>query len=173
VLRFLRDTLLQRDGTYVTTFFDLYGLPGDFFGGRMAHGTPDPMQRCRIVEAALTEAVVKESGCRAERFFPHIQPFEFEALLFSGVASFGAVERGWHSHLETLQKARESAETPEHINDGPQTHPSARLKTLVPKYRKPFHGSRIAQSIGLERIRAECHHFNDWMTRIEALTPLG
>lgn len=172
VLRFLRETLLQRDGTYLTTFFDLYRLRGDFFGVQTAHGKADPLQRCRIIEAALTEALVKDSACRAERIFPHIQPFEFEALLFSDVSSFGVVEGAWHSYLDPLQRARDAAETPEHINDGPQTHPSARLKPLVPKYRKPFHGSRIAQSIGLARIRAECHHFNDWMTRIESLKPL-
>ncbi len=29
ILRFLRDTLRQQRDTYVTTFFDLYGLPSD------------------------------------------------------------------------------------------------------------------------------------------------
>ena len=32
VLRFLRNTLRERRNTYVTTFFDLYGLPSDFPG---------------------------------------------------------------------------------------------------------------------------------------------
>ena len=33
VLRFLGNTLRQRQDTYVTTFFDLYGLPSDFPDG--------------------------------------------------------------------------------------------------------------------------------------------
>ena len=32
VLRFLRNTLRERQDTYVTTFFDLYALPSDFPG---------------------------------------------------------------------------------------------------------------------------------------------
>ena len=64
--------------------------------------------------------------------------------------------------------------SPEHINDGINTHPSARLaKILKPSYDKPFHGSAVAQRIGLERIRAECRHFDAWLTRIERLSPLG
>jgi hypothetical protein len=60
-----------------------------------------------------------------------------------------------------------------YINDGPDTHPSARLTTLLqPRYKKPLHGSRIAASIGLARIREECRHFDAWLSKIESLQPL-
>ena len=75
--------------------------------------------------------------------------------------------------IETSEHGRGGALTREHINDGRHTHPSIRLKTtLEPRYVKPLHGSKIAKAIGVERIRAECHHFNDWMNRIESLKPL-
>jgi hypothetical protein len=173
VLRFLRNTLRQRGDTYVTTFFDLYRLSADFPGVAAARLKTDPLQRCHMIEEGLAEAAIRESGCRADRFFPHIQPFEFEALLFSDVVTFGSVQSEWRRFVDELQLAREGADTPEHINGGADTHPSVRLKTLLqPKYIKPLHGSRIATSIGLARIRTECRHFDSWLTRIESIKPL-
>lgn len=172
VLHALRNTLLERGGTYVTTFFDLYGLRRDFYGMQRAHPSRDPLRKCKIIEEALAEAVVRESGCRPERFFPHIQPFEFEALLFSEVSSFGIVTPEWRPYLKELRKARDRSPSPEHINDGRLTHPSARLTVLKPRYVKPLHGSQIAASIGVATIRSECRHFGEWMTRLESLTPI-
>lgn len=172
VLRAVRNMLRQDRGIYVTTFFDLYGLRRDFFGVRSADSSQDPLQRCKIVEDTLADAVVKESGCRRERFFPHIQPYEFEALLFSKVSSFENVNPQWRRYIDELKRARDRVDSPEHINDGPRTHPSARLEALAPKYDKHLDGSRIAATIGIARIRSECRHFDAWMTRIEALKPL-
>ena len=59
------------------------------------------------------------------------------------------------------------------IDDGPDTHPSVRLRQLRPKYKKVAHGVAVASCIGLHRIRSECRHFNDWLTRIEALPALA
>ena len=72
------------------------------------------------------------------------------------------------------QDVRESATSPEHINDGRDTHPSARLNTLLhsTKYRKVLHGSAVSARIGVERIRAECRHFGEWLRHIEGLPPL-
>jgi hypothetical protein len=173
VLRFLRNTLRERGDTYVTTFFDLYGLRAGFPGVDASHAETDPLSQCRVIENALAEAAVQVSGSRADRFFAHIQPYEFEALLFSDVSTFGLIQTDWRRFIGELQSARESVETPEHINDGPNTHPSVRLKTLLqPKYVKPLHGSRIAISIGLARIREQCRHFDRWLTHIESLKPL-
>jgi hypothetical protein len=173
VLTFLRNTLRERSDTYVTTFFDLYGLRAGFPGVDAARAEIDPLSQCRLIEKALADAAIQLSGSRADRFFAHIQPYEFEALLFSDVSAFGTIQAGWRGYVRNLQLARDSAETPEHINDGPTTHPSVRLKALLqPKYIKPLHGSRIAISIGLARIREQCRHFDRWLTRIESLKPL-
>jgi hypothetical protein len=173
VIRVLRNTLRESGRTYVTTFFDLYGLRPGFPGLEAARGRNDPLQKSRLIEDALAEAVIEASDCRADRFVPHIQPYEFEALLFSDVPAILQLEPEWRRFERDLSQARESADTPEHINDGPTTHPSARLATLLqPRYKKPLHGSRIAAAIGLARIRAECRHFDAWLTRIESLQPL-
>ena len=70
---------------------------------------------------------------------------------------------------------RESVATPEHINDGATTHPSARLGRVLtqPGYDKRLDGPTVASLIGLGRIRAECRHFAQWLGRMEALPPLG
>lgn len=122
----------------------------------------------------LASVVAAESGCRPDRFIAHIQPYEFEALLFSDVSQFGAVQSDWMRFVATLQQARDGALSPEHINDGPETHPSARLEQLLqPSYDKPLHGSRVAERIGIDRMRAECRHFDAWLARIESLPPWG
>lgn len=174
VLKFLRNTLRERGDTFVTTLFDLYGLPTDLPGVNTYRTEINPLRRCVRIEDSLNHATVEISGCRADRFFAHIQPHEFEALLFSDVSRFGEARGDWKKYVRELEQARAAAATPEHINDGTETHPSARLKTLLnPKYDKILYGSGIATLIGLPRIRSECRHFNEWLARIESLKPLG
>ena len=170
VLRFLRFTLKEREDTYVTTLFDLYGLPADFPG--LGTAADDPLTRSEQIETALHETVVREARCRPERFVPHIQPYEFEALLFADPTAFGRTEPGWRRHTDELTAISENARSPEHINDGAETHPSARLLQRLHGYKKVTHGVGVAGRIGIERIRAECRHFDAWFARIEALTPL-
>ena len=172
VLRYLRNTLRKRQDTYVTTFFDLYALPPDFPGQVEATTHPDPLDRARKIETGFCKEVIERTECRPERFFPHIQPYEFEALLFSDTTQFAETVPGWKNFTEQLKADRQSAPTPEHINDGPDTHPSARLKQLRPRYNKVRHGMAVSSRIGIDRIRRECKHFNSWLTRMETLPPL-
>ena len=172
VLRFLRNTLRERVDVYVTTFFDLYGLPADFPGWSRAVSV-NPEDRAAAVETELHAAVVREVECRPDRFLPHIQPYEFESLLFSDPSRFATVEPAWQPFVGALEKVRRSARTPEHVNDGPDTHPSARLARLRrPRYKKVQHGTAISAKIGIDRIRAECRHFDRWLGRMEALPGL-
>ncbi|MCY4611601.1 MAG: DUF4276 family protein [Gammaproteobacteria bacterium] len=174
VLRSLRSLLRGRKDTYVTTLFDLYGLPSDFPGRAESALRRDPLDRAAAIEAEFRRVVVQAAECRADRFFPHIQPYEFEALLFSDATKIAETEDMWSGHSEEMQRARRGAQSPEHIDDGPATHPSARLKSLShPPYNKVVHGIAIARRVGLDRIRAECHHFNEWLTRLENLSPIG
>jgi hypothetical protein len=173
VLRFLRNTLRERTDTYVTTLFDLYGLRPDFPGITDAAGQVDPITRCAAIEQKFAEEVVALSACRADRFIAYIQPYEFEALLFSDVSRFAETQSEWARFTAALQAVHDDALTPEHINDGQETHPSARLKRLLePSYQKPLHGSGIARRIGVTQIRNECKHFDSWLKRLECLQPL-
>ena len=172
VLLFLRNTLLEQANTYVTTFFDLYRLPSKFPGVSESSGYSDPIQRAKEIEAAFHTAVIEKTKCRPDRFLPHIQPYEFEALLYSDVSKFEEAEPQWRTHTDELRSALQSAGSPEHINDGDHTHPSARLKRLIPRYKKVSDGIRVSQKIGISRIRDECRHFDEWLQRLETLPPL-
>jgi hypothetical protein len=172
VRRFLRNTLRERSTTYVITFFDLYALDTDFPGADEARRIADPLARAAHLERCLCEAVVAEAGCRADRFLPHLQPHEFEALVLTDVEALAEVEPRWHKQLEPCRQARTAAKSPEHINDGVDTHPSARLRGLRPRYEKVLHGVALIERIGLDRIRSECAHFGAWLSRLEALAPL-
>ena len=111
----------------------------------------DPLQRATAIEGSLHEEVVQIAECRSGRFLPHIQPQEFEALLFSNTSQLVRERPEWARWAEELAAVRKRAASPEHINDGPETHPSARLERL-PGYRKVRHGTAVAKRIGLERI---------------------
>lgn len=174
VLRHLRNTLRERPDTYVTTLFDLYGLPANFPGQPATATQGDPVARATEIEAGFHETVVRHTGCRPERFLPHVQPYEFESLLLSDPAAFAVAEPEWQAFAGELATVRQAAISPEHINDGPDTHPSARLQRLVrPRYQKVTHGTIISARIGLHRMRAECRHFDQWLGRLEQLSPLS
>ena len=168
VRRYLRNTLRESTDTYVTTFFDLYGLPSSFPGQDSAK-RGDSIAQARHIEYELRAQVIAQAGCHQDRFVPHIQPYEFEALLFSDITAFEATESAWGEWAHELQEARAHARGPEHINDGANTHPSALLRRLKPKYRKVAHGVAVSSCAGLTRIRVECRHFGCWLSWLESL----
>lgn len=168
------DTLKMSSAPILSTFLDLYGLRTNFPGFDKAGKIVDIHARVAHLEAALHEAIVAESGCRPERFFPHIQPFEFEGLLFSDVAGLCAVKPGWGRFRGELAKIRQGFESPEHINDSYETKPSKRLEdVLLPKYSKTRHGPDAAKKITLAVMERECIHFRAWMERLRGLAGNG
>jgi hypothetical protein len=170
-----RDILrhLKHDsGSIVTTMVDYYGLPKEGGGAWLGRATArgDAAQKASTVEAALHEDVVAHMGDRIDsrRFLPFIVMHEFEGLLFSGCSAFGRV-LGDQSLDQTLGTIRSQFQTPEEINDSPQTAPSKRIMAAIPRYQKPLFGNVIALEIGLQTIRTECPHFNGWLTKLESL----
>lgn len=167
-----RDILRWLSGdqsAYLTTMFDLYKLPRDFPGLKQAGDIRDPYEKVRILESDLAEDI------ESRRFIPYIQLHEFEGLLFSDVHAIDAVLRTHYgrSQLTMLQEIRAQFRTPEEINDDENTAPSKRLKTLYPAYDKVAFGPRIAQRIGLNVLRQECPHFDEWLSRLETSTDLS
>ena len=99
-------------------------------------------------------------------------PSEFIRLGGSYTSHFAREQPEWEQPAEELAAARRAAASPEHINDGRDTHPSARLARLA-GYDKVRDGPALAERIGLDRIRRECAHFGEWLTRLESLPVLG
>lgn len=143
----------------ITTLLDLYGF------GRAGGRDKDAL------EAAILDATARQiPDLRADRVVPHVQRYEFEALLFSDVDAFEWVQNGWSDQTQAkLQSIRDQYATPEDINDSPQTAPSKRIMSVFSggQYGKVAHGPLIAEAIGVPRIRAECPGFDAWVTRLE------
>lgn len=124
------------------------------------------MQRVNCLEKAF------KNDIKHEKFLPYIQLFEFEGLLFSDVQAIDeciTLTLDAPSQLKKLHQIRNQYPTPEYINDGENTAPSKRLGALYPYYDKVLHGSLISEAIGLNKLRQECPHFDQWVSRLEHL----
>ena len=97
-------------------------------------------------------------------FFLH----EFEAMMFVRPDELANTTNSIQV-LKKLQDIKDTYSSPEEINDHPDTAPSRRIKKLIPSYRKTADGISIIQKIGINAIRVECPHFNEWLTKLESL----
>ncbi len=145
----------------VTTMLDYYRLPSDFPGmdSRLALGTP--IQRVRHVEEAIGKHFDSPPN-----FLPFLALHEFEAWLFSSPTELPRALTDARKQKE-FESIRAGVTTPEEINERPEFAPSKRIANLFPAYKKTLHGPTVAARIGLDQIRKECPHFNDWMNRVE------
>lgn len=160
--RDLRNLLQDSAVAAVTTMIDFYGLPRDF-PGRSTLPITSCWERVQHLEQALL------SDLDDPRLIPYLSLHEFEALLFVGPLELGGVVKGDKSLEDKLTRVVGRVSSPEEINDGRDTHPSARLTKLAPAYRKALHGPLAATRIGLDRIRRACPHFDQWVAKLEAL----
>ena len=102
------------------------------------------------------------------RIYPYVQRYEFEGLLFSHTNAFVCLDVPEET-LSELSSIRSQFTTPEDINDNADTAPSKRIEKLIPTYDKSLSGPLVALEIGLDKIRAECPRFNEWLIRLETL----
>lgn len=154
--------LKDKKATAVTTLYDLYHLPRDFPGQ-----STRPKKDGRAKALHLEKAFQDDIGSR--HFWPHLQVHEFEAFLFVDPARTASLFAGMADLAEQLQKIRKKFPTPEDINDNPATAPSKRILSIYPRYEKPLYGTMVALEVGLDAIRAECPHFDEWVTWLESL----
>lgn len=151
----------------ITTMFDLYALPDDFPGYESAKVLRDPYSRIASLEAAFAKEI------NDVRFIPYIQLHEFEALLFCGIEYLEKYYPGCSKRCEQLRKDLSKAGNPELINSSPETAPSKRIiraiegdKKKYYNYNKPATGKDVTKNIGIEQLRAECRHFNEWIEKL-------
>ena len=164
--------LLKSDpSACVTTFFDCYGLAGDWPGreGLPAGATTD--RKKAAVEADLSAAVAERLGAvDPRRFRPYAQMHEFEGLLFSDPSRLASALQLPAAGAAALVTARAGVPTPEDLNDGTATAPSKRIIACHPAYerQKTIAGPIAALEVGVGRMRAECPRFADWLRWIES-----
>lgn len=165
VKRYIERLLKQEHDTYVTTFFDLYALDNKFPKIKESRLIDNLYEKVEFLEKVFVENIVYDDHFK-NRFLPHIQPYEFEGLLFSDVAKLIEIDSDWDSNLvEKLQIIRNQFETPEHINDSIDTSPSHRLQSLL-KYQKTLHGPLAIENIGIDKVLTECKHFEQWYNKL-------
>lgn len=169
-----RDILnhLREDGGCVSALMvDFYGMPAEgtkAWPGRAEAGSAPFAGKVAAVTSALSDDIASAMGhgFKKTRFVPGVVIHEFEALLFSD-CNVLADCLGGDGLAAGLQHIRDSFRTPEEINDSPVTAPSKRISALVPSYQKPINGVIAALEIGLDRIRAECQNFSEWVSGLE------
>lgn len=146
----------------VTTMMDYYGLPADFPG----LGSLPRERSCYERVKHLEEAFRQDIGHRM--FLPYLSLHEFEALLLVAPEEIEKASPGKPGAARLIAEVARVG-SPEEVNDGPETHPSARIRQAVPTFQKRLHGPVVASRIGLEAIRKRCPHFDEWLHRLENL----
>jgi hypothetical protein len=154
-------------GAIATTMVDYYGLPDSWPGRTKAKSAPT-LEKPKVIEKAIHEDLSSTmgSGFNAGRFIPYVVMHEFEGLLFSDCFAF-AKAIGQEELQYKFQSIRDQFNTPEEINDSPQSAPSKRVNALMPNYEKPLHGILAALGIGLGAICKQCPHFRCWLAKLE------
>lgn len=162
----------KKDGEYdrhiFTTMFDLYALPDDFPGYEDAQAIRDPYGRVNALEMAFAENI------NDSRFIPYIQLHEFEALLFCGIDHIAKLYPDCKKRCEQLKEDLQSAAgNPELINNSPETAPSKRIIKVIEgdkkahyNYNKPVTGKYVTKSVGIDVLRSQCRHFNEWIEKL-------
>lgn len=148
---------------YFTTMFDLYRLPETFPGHSTARKVKNIYDRVKKLEIELKQDVSHPQ----DQFIPYIQVHEFEAILFSQPGKFSYCFPNQTSAIESLTEINNKFESPEHIND--DNPPSKRIINWLPGYDKISDGPLLAIEIGIEEIRKQCRHFNEWLSNLERL----
>jgi hypothetical protein len=147
-----------------TTMFDYYALPNDFPGYVDAQKPTNQYDKVEYIEKAF------EKDINDSRFIPYIQLYEFEALLYAGLDILLLEYEDKSREIENLKNVlSQYNNNPEWINDKKETSPSHRIIAQIPEYQKTSSGSLIADLISIEVLRAKCRHFNEWLTKLEAL----
>ncbi|MCB9763031.1 MAG: DUF4276 family protein [Alphaproteobacteria bacterium] len=168
LLRVLREQ--TPGGAWVTTLFDLYGLPGDFPDRAAIGAAPTPLEKTRLAEAALQASV---KGMVGERMFiPYVQQHEFEALVLASLEQLALVldDPADLAGLDALTAELEGL-SPEEVNDSPETAPSKRLMRHIPGYDKVLHGELALTDVPLADLCVRCPRFGAWVRRLEQLGP--
>lgn len=155
--RLLRDTSVS----LVTTMIDYYGFISLVpFKSDVAGSSS--LEKVRALESLFTEDLGDP------RFFPYVQLHEFEAMMYVSPTVTAEALMSPRNAVK-LERIKKEFISPEEIDDHPQTAPSKRLLKLFPGYRKTVDGPIIVKRTGLDEIRQQCGHLNEWITRLEHL----
>lgn len=143
----------QGQDVVVSTFVDYFRCP-KLPGQEYIDSLPSNFEKVRAMEEAVSKDIDDW------RFIPYIQLHEFEALLFSSSSGF---EKYFEDDVVSkIQDIIDLYESPEDINNSPETAPSKRLIQIIPDYDKIMYGNLVALENGMPSILEKCHRFRAW-----------
>ena len=153
----------SRPDTRFTTMLDIYAIPAAMPG----YPGPSSGTRSAVEVDAIQAAWTAHFG--EPRFVPYLQRHEFEALVLAHPPALRAVFPHYASALTTLEQSIAAIPNLEDINDGPTTHPSARLNSAIPTYDplKASNGLFVLLEAGLANVRPRCPRFDAWLVQWE------
>ena len=162
---------LKEDAALIcTTMVDFYGMPTNWPGRDQAIQCLDCEDKANMIEKGILEDIDGHLGdsCDSQRLIPYVQMHEFEALLFSSPEKLaeGLGDKKLSSAFLTI---RNEFSTPEEIDDHYETCPSRRIEKVFQGFKKTINGTTAARRIGLDIMRQECPHFNEWITKLESI----
>ena len=166
----IRNHLLQRADTFITTMVDYYGLKEWPEKEKIpAHSAPEKISKtlCNVAyDIIRNDERLAKAGAES-RFVPFVMVHEFEALLYSDAT---ILAKAIGISQELVDKVISECGSPEQVNNSPQTAPSKRLEHWSNNhYGKTTMGIKIAQQIGIVRMREHCPLFNQWLKTLEQL----
>jgi hypothetical protein len=158
--------LLADGDAWVTTLLDFYGLPKDAPGWAARKGHLTGHEQVLGMQSEISAALG-----HPPRFVPFLALHEFEAWMFAA-PSVVAAHFGDPAVASKLEAEIPIAGGPEAINQGPSSHPKARLRQHCPSYKETSDGPTLLSKIGMPVVRVACPHFGAWLARLEALGEL-
>jgi len=162
------NTVKSDPSCFCTTMVDFYGMPADWPGREEANRCQSCTEKAETVEGSILKDVSEhlENSFNPNRLMPYVQMHEFEALLFSSPLKL-AESLGDKKLSSIFLTIRNEFSTPEDIDDHYDTCPSRRIEEVFEGFKKTINGITAASRIGLEKMRQECPHFNEWITKLE------
>lgn len=161
--------LKQRSDTFITLMVDYYGINSDWPGYRESKQKSDYRQKAEIINQSTLEKVKEQFHTyqASRRFIPYVSMHEIEALYFSEPMILAEKLGIAQTKIDAILV--ECGE-PEKINDHYNTAPSKRLEALCKRFKKTTTGLAIAETIGVETMRAACPIFDGWLNKLESLS---
>jgi hypothetical protein len=146
-----------------STLLDVYAAPKEMPGYPGASCGHRSTAEVDAIEAAWTDHFTEP------RFVPYLQRHEFEALVIAHPPALDEVAPAHLAGIRAVIHPTASAPSAEDIDDGPTTHPSARLAQAISDYpdRKASYALWALQDAGLDRVRQRCPRFDAWLARWE------
>lgn len=160
----IENHLKQDSEARVSLLIDYYGLNDEhcFPGWEESKNIPDINKKVNHIESKMLEDV---DDSFKYRFIPYIQLHE--GLLFNDIHFFYQLFAPEEIiGKDELEETFRSFSNPEMINNNKETAPSKRLERIIEGYSKVIFGNILAESIGLENIKAKSPRFNNWITQL-------